>query len=273
MIHDDQIKHIEDWTEKLLSIGKSSFSLAELKEALPQKTHSAIKLALLRLSKKKKILSIHKGYYLITNPQQASQGRIQPSLFVDNLMKYLNRDYYVGMLNAAAFHGSSHQQPQEFYIFTTFPVLRPTAKNGFKINYISRKSIPFGLLENKKTETGYLKISKPIQTAIDLIQFETRIGGLNRASTVINELAETIKPIDVSSSLLDSSPVTALQRLGYILEKELEFKGLADEIYKLLVENNKTLFRIPLKASKAIKGFHSDERWKVIVNTKIEVDE
>jgi hypothetical protein len=34
-----------------------------------------------------------------------------------------------------------------------------------------------------------------------------------------------------------------------------------------------SLFRIPLKASKEIKGFSSDNRWKVIVNTDIEIDE
>jgi hypothetical protein len=32
-------------------------------------------------------------------------------------------------------------------------------------------------------------------------------------------------------------------------------------------------FRIPLKTSTAKKEFPSDERWKVIVNTQIEVDE
>jgi hypothetical protein len=32
------------------------------------------------------------------------------------------------------------------------------------------------------------------------------------------------------------------------------------------------MFRIPLKASAPDKGFESDERWKVILNTKIEID-
>jgi len=67
--------------------------------------------------------------------------------------------------------------------------------------------------------------------------------------------------------------ITTLQRLGYILEKELEYKNLADEIYNLLTRFHKILFRIPLKASKTTKGFHADERWKVIVNMKIEIDE
>jgi hypothetical protein len=39
-----------------------------------------------------------------------------------------------------------------------------------------------------------LKISSPALTATDLVQFEKRIGGLNRAATVINELAEVLRP-------------------------------------------------------------------------------
>ena len=32
-------------------------------------------------------------------------------------------------------------------------------------------------------------------------------------------------------------------------------------------------FRIPLKSSVDVKGFNAENRWKVIVNTKIEIDE
>ena len=37
--------------------------------------------------------------------------------------------------------------------------------------------------------------------------------------------------------------------------------------------NNAVLFRTPLKASAATKGYSADEKWKVIVNTAIEIDE
>jgi len=33
------------------------------------------------------------------------------------------------------------------------------------------------------------------------------------------------------------------------------------------------LFRIPLKAAARDKGFPSDEKWKVIINTTIELEE
>src|SRR5690606_8415197 len=97
---------------------------------------------------------------------------------------------------AAAFHGASHQKPQEYFVMTNFPVLRPTQKKGLKVNYISIKEIPEVLIEKRKTEAGYLNLSNAVLTAGDLIQFERRVGGLNRAATVLNELAEVIDPSD-----------------------------------------------------------------------------
>jgi len=51
-------------------------------------------------------------------------------------MKFLERPYYVALLNAAAYHGASHQQPLESFVTTTFPVLRSMQKKGLKLNYV-----------------------------------------------------------------------------------------------------------------------------------------
>ena len=184
---------LHEWADHLLQKGKMAFSIHELRESYPNSTEASLKLALNRLSKKGKILSIHKGYYLIIPPQYASRGIIPPAIYLDALMKHLKRSYYLGLLNAASFYGAAHQQPQEFFVFTNFPQLRTVNKKGIKVNYISKKDVSNLLIEERKTEGGYLKISSPELTAADLIQFEKRIGGLSRAATVLNELAEEIK--------------------------------------------------------------------------------
>lgn len=156
---------------------------------------------------------------------------------------------------------------------TDFPVLRPTKKKGLKINYISIKEIPEILIEKRKTEAGYLNISVAALTACDLVQFEKRVGGLNLATTVLNELVEVIKPDDFTHALLNHVHVTALQRLGYSLENACSNMELADALFEAMKREKLSLFRIPLKAAKVTKGFSSDNRWKVIVNTEIEIDE
>jgi predicted transcriptional regulator of viral defense system len=225
------------------------------------------------LTDKGKIFSIYKGYYLILPPQYTGKGILPPALFVDAFMKFLGRPYYVALLNAAAYHGASHQQPQEYFVMTSFPVLRATQKRGLKLNYISIKNIPEKLLEQKKTEAGYLSVSSPGLTATDLVQFEKRIGGLNRAATVLNELAEVLNPDDFSTCLLDHVPVTALQRLGFLLEFACFNTSLADALYNAMEKQSLKVYRIPLKASGPVKGSSSANRWRVIENTKIEIDE
>lgn len=254
-------------------MGKYGFALSVLRKFFGDQTETALKFALKRLTDKGKILSIYKGYYLILPPQYYSKGILPPVLFLDSFMKFLERPYYVALLNAAAYHGASHQQPQEYFIMTNFPVLRATHKKGMTLNYISIKHIPENLLEQRKTEAGYLNVSNVALTATDLIQFEKRVGGLSRAATVLNELAEVLHPADFNTELLEYAPTTALQRLGYLLEFACYKPELANALYDAMKEQPLTCFRIPLKASAAIKNFSSENRWKVIVNTKIEIDE
>ncbi len=262
---------INDWVERLAARGRHSFSLKEVRDAFHDDTDAAIKLKLTRLASKGKIISIYKGYYLIITPQYASRGVLPPSLFIDGLMQFLGKPYYVGLLNAASFYGAAHQQPQEYFVFTDFPALRPTRKKGVRINYISKREITDTFLEKRKTETGSINISNPVLTAVDLVQFDKRIGGLDRAATVLNELAESINPKGITESLLRVVPVAALQRLGYLLEVILRH-DIGKRFYEVSQEAGLDFFRVPLKTSGVKKGFPSDERWKVIVNTEIEID-
>lgn len=263
---------VSDWIESVLSKGKIAFSSTQVQEAFPELSDVAIKRSLDRLSKKQKIVSIYRGYYLIIPPQYASKGMLPPALFIDGFMKHLERPYYVGLLNAAAYHGSAHQQPQEFFVVTSSPALRATVRKGVKINYLSKKSVNEKLIESRKIESGYLKISNPALTAIDLVQFEKRSGGLNRVGTVLNELAEAIKPEMFSSVLLNEASTYSIQRLGYLLENPLNQKELATALYEESKKEGLSFYRVPLKASANDKGFPADEKWKVIVNTEIETD-
>lgn len=264
---------INQWQDRVLARGAYGFSKEALHQELPSFSDIAVKRALNRQSSKGKIVSFYKGYYLIIPPQYATKGILPPQLYLDAFMKYLQRPYYVALLNAAAYHGASHQQPQEYFVTTDFPVLRPTQKKGLKINYISIKEIPKLLIEKRKTEAGYLNISNAALTACDLIQFEKRIGGINRAATVLNELVEVIKPSDFSPTLLKHVHVATIQRLGYLLEHVCFRQELADSLFDAMEQEKLGFFRTPLKAANGSIGFASDHRWKVIVNTEIEIDE
>lgn len=264
---------LQAWTETLLAWGRYGFALSELREEFGGQTDTALKFALRRLVDKGKIISVHKGYYLILPPQYAAKGILPPSLFLDAFMKFLQRPYYVSLLSAAAFHGAAHQQPQEFFVTTGFPVLRPTHKKGLKINYISIKHIPQPLTEQRKTEAGYLTISGAVLTATDLVQYENRIGGLSRAATVLAELAEVLTPASFTPELLAHAHTTSLQRLGYLLEYACFQEPLAGALHRVMERQGLSRLRIPLQASGEVRGYSSQNRWNVIVNTKIQLDD
>lgn len=265
--------NVGEWIDHLERRGGNSFTLIQLRNELCNFSEIAIKSALKRLTKKGKIVSVHKGFYLIISALYANRGILPAALFMDSLMNHLHRPYYVGLLSAAAFYGAAHQQPQEYFVITTFPVLRPSHKKGLKVNYVSKRIIDDKLLKERKTESGYLKVSSPVLTASDLVQFERRSGGITRVATVLNELVEEIDPGDFSPEFMKSTPVTVIQKLGYLIEKVIKNENLATELFKASRENHLDFFRIPLKPSAPAKGFSSDNRWKVIANIKVEMDE
>ena len=258
--------------ENLQAHGKNSFSLKQVREHFTNLSQEALSLNLNRLARKNKITSVYKGFYVIISPEYSLQGMIPPILFIDSLMDYLNKPYYIGLLSAAALYGAAHQRPQEFFVINQLPVIRPIHKKGIKINFVGRSVINNKFLEERKTPAGYVKVSSPELTALDLLQFEKHIGGLNRAATVLDELSESIKADRFTEDFILSVPVVMLQRLGYILERILEKVDLSEVLFQRISKIHSTLGRRPLKAGSPVKGFRTDPKWKLIINVEIETD-
>jgi predicted transcriptional regulator of viral defense system len=262
--------YLQGYINTQQSEGRLCFSLNEVIEKYPEHSKFALKLSLNRLSGKKKVISVYKGFYLIIPPEYRQRKIIPPELFINQLFAYLDRPYHVGLLSAAALHGASHQQAMEYYVFISKPAIRPTNVEGLKINYVVKNSISTSGIEKRKTDAGYINISNPELTAIDLIAYQHRIGGFNRASTVLYELSESMSPAKLNEILNENIPFSVLQRLGYILEIVLHKKELAAVIKNYL--SDKKIFRIPLKPGHKKKGFSVSDDWKVIQNSKIETD-
>lgn len=260
---------VEKWIDKQTAYGRNAFSLERAKNELAQHSEIAIKRSLNRLSRKGKIVSVHKGYYVIVTPQYSSRGILPPALFIDGLMRYLERPYYIGLLNAAAFNGAAHQVPQEFFVFTTFPAMRPTVKKGIRINYITRKEIPKNLLEERKTETGTVKLSSPELTAADLLQHSKRIGGLNRVVEVLSELADAIRIEKLNKDFIQFVPAAVIQRFGYLLETAIGAEPIAEALYRSADLKREKFFPVPLSPTGMKRGFRVETRWKIIVNRSI----
>ena len=183
------------------------------------------------------------------------------------MMNFLNKSYYVGLLSAASFHGASHQQPQQFFVVARKPALRKINHKGNTINFFTKSIIPDIGIEHRKTDTGNVRVSGPELTAIDLVYWANRVGGLNRVLSILVELLDAFNVKKLEKLTAYKFPTATLQRLGYIFEKILQNQSLADSLYNFIKE--KPLFRVPLKQQSRRTGFPCNNRWKVIENINI----
>lgn len=264
---------VTNWIEDLQKEGRICFSLTDTEEKFPFYKRIVLKNALTRLVSKGKICSVWRGFYVIIPIEYQAKGIIPEVFYIDWLMKFLRRDYYISLLNAAVFYGAAHQQPQEFSVVTTPPSLRSTQKKGTKINFNNKAIIPEQFTQQRKTPTGYIRISSPELTATDLIQFEKEIGGINRAATVLNELTENCDFGKLTKEFFEYVPTPVIQRLGYILECILGYQLQADNLYSCVEKYNISFRKTPLKNRNPIANCEANKRWKIIINEQIEIDE
>ncbi|WP_257669178.1 type IV toxin-antitoxin system AbiEi family antitoxin domain-containing protein [Parapedobacter tibetensis] len=260
------ISTLEDFVDDLRSQGRHAFSLEETKAHF-ELTGKALLQALFRLKQKNRIVQIRKGYYVIISPEYARQGMIPPALFIDDMMVALERSYYVGLLSASALHGASHQQPMEYFVVIERPPLRAVENNGLKINFYVKKEWDETDIVQIKTDAGYINVSTPELTALDLLYY-LESTGLNRSYTIIIELVEKFKINSLLQTAKRYPQIAAIQRLGFLLDKLGEEK-LAEALYRVL--EGQRYYLTPLSPNKGKEG-DSDNRWKIIVNTELEAD-
>ncbi|WP_418895138.1 type IV toxin-antitoxin system AbiEi family antitoxin domain-containing protein [Limibacterium fermenti] len=264
---------VKEWIEDLQKKGRITFRLSDAIEAFPLLQADTVKRSLTRLTKKRKICSAWNGFYVIVSIEYQDKGIVPVIFYIDHLMKFLGRDYYISLLNAASFYGAAHQRPQEYTIVTTPPSLRASRKEGVKINFINKSTIPEQFTERRKTQTGYVKIASAELTATDLVQYEKEIGGLNRTATVLNELAESLNFKGIRPAFFEYVPLPVIQRLGYLLDVELGFTSLADDLLSEIEKKGNFIRKVPLKYRNSTKGCTINEKWKIIINESIEIDE
>jgi predicted transcriptional regulator of viral defense system len=257
--------YLDKYLTEVRAEGRYAFTLEELKSEFAL-SYPALKQNLYRLKLKKEVAQIRQGFYVIIPPEYSKQGMLPPYLFIDDLMKSLDKQYYVGLLSAAALHGAAHQQPMGYTVITQSPA--PRSIDRLKIVFFSRQDFLQDGIVQKKTPAGYITVSSPELTALEFFDYIHRFG-INRITTVLQELAEAMKPAPLLKIARQYPNTAALQRLGYILEREISAEKLSASLWKALDE--RTCFPVPLSPQKGKRG-ETDSKWKIIKNMEIESD-
>lgn len=224
----------------------------------------------MRLSRKKEVLTLRQGFYLILPPRYKAFGKLPLELYAEKLFKFLGKPYYIAFFSAAAFHGASHQQVQQSYLMTQIPNLRDIKKGNIYLSISATSKWPTGNIQQRKSDSGIFNISSPALTAIDLIHYQSKMGGLNRILAILEELAEAITPEDIQELLHWYPHTSSIQRLGFLLEELGAVQSLTSHLEGSL--KNRNYFPVLLSPEKDSKPGRVNNIWKVDVNIELESD-
>ena len=267
------IMTLQKWIKDRAIHGFPTFSIEDVRETGMYSSEQILQNELYRLCSNKTIASVYRGFYVIIPVQYVLRGSVPATYYIDQLMAYLSKPYYVCMLSAAELLGAAHQRPQQFSVMTTFPKRRVVSTRNVIIDWFYREGLPEDALITKNTETGTIRISNPLLTAADLVQYQQHVGGLSRVATVLEELSEQIDIKSQFASLASFVKKVTWQRLGYILEHVVEENELADELYEQIRNLPGSLMYMPLSTSAEDNTSERNSRWKININVQIEKDD
>jgi predicted transcriptional regulator of viral defense system len=260
-------EYIDDYLLKIRSKGRFSFTFEELNQTFDS-SEQAIRKKLYRLKADNKIAIIRKDFYVVLPPEYSKNGSLPIFLYIDDLMKYLGRNYYLGLYTAASLYGAAHQQPMEYQVIVQSP-MRAIVENNTRINFLVRKTLEQDGIEKKNSAAGYFNVSSPELTALDFMSFNGKIGGISRITPILGELIEEIKSSKMYKIASRYPQMSSLQRLGYLYDKVYNRQDLVIPIQRAL--KGKTTQNILLSVASPKQG-NIDRNWKVDINVIIEND-
>lgn len=261
------MKSLKKYITTLLGQGKYFFSKQEVLSQLGLNPIQ-FKSQAYRLSQKTAIKRLIKDFFMIIPAEYYNLGSLPPHWIVDALMRYLDQEYYIGLLSAASFYGATEQQPMIFQVITTKSI-RPIKLQRTSIEFHVSNQCLSALKTTISAPTGYVKISRREQTVVDLVRYYDICGYLSNVALVIKSLTEEIDKILFKQVIEREKINTVLQRTGYLLEL-IKLSDLA-----LIVEqelSKRELEYVLLRPDFHIKSGNKNERWKLIINDSLEIE-
>lgn len=269
----EKVRYLQDWVINQMIRGRYIFTKEDVLNIGLAASNQEIQNNLGRLTRAGVIMSPWQNFYVVIPTEYKLRGIVPPAFYIDSLMQFLGRDYYVSLMSAAELSGASHQRSMVFQVMANGNSIRSGVKNGVRLEMTLCRKLPLDYVNKVRTQMGTMNVSGPELTALDCVAHEQKVGGLSRVAEIIAELCENLSWADDRLKLLDYFTSATIQRLGYIIEL-LGENALSDKLYGLMKKTGKQIRKVPLKQSKAIpEDMKPEGRWKIIENYKLEIDE
>jgi len=220
------------------------------------------------LVKRIEIVSPCRGFWIPIPYEYRQWGAPEATYYIDRMMRFLDVDYYVGWMTAAAILGAGHHASQVFQVATAKTVRnRVIGRSDFK--FYQRSNVGPLPTFRYKTQTGAINVSTRAATMLSAANDLSNVSGLDNAANIIIELSETedvfIGEVAVCSALF---PISALRRLGWILENFTDTSGL-DQLVRI---NQESKVRQSKLSTYKPYSDRIDIKWSLDINERIEPD-
>ncbi|MFZ4780042.1 MAG: type IV toxin-antitoxin system AbiEi family antitoxin domain-containing protein [Terrimicrobiaceae bacterium] len=208
--------------------------------------------------------SLRRGIYIIVPPEYRVNGAPPVDWWLDACFSHLGEPYYVGLLSAAGFHGSSHQAVQSVQIMISSTTPRRDMRIGrLHLKFFQKSGVEKTPAFEPSPAYAPMKVSTVGATMFDLVKYAPRLGGLGRVGEVISDLPAKVDSL--REALAVGQEIPTVQRLGYLLD-EMKRPNISDMLVKWLA--SRTYPPVPLLLGSPIpEKVTSDNRWRIINNT------
>lgn len=255
---------LPDW---LLSHGIASATTDEIAKFIDVPANQ-VRQRMVPLMKRSEMVSPARGLWVPVSPEYREWGGPEAISYIDELMRHLNTDYYVGWMTASSLLGASHHASQVFQVATSKTVANRVIGRSDLMFYRRSNAATLPVFRFK-TKSGFAKVSTRAATMLSITNDMDLAAGPNNVTNIIIELSETDELyIPEIAGCAHLFPVSALRRLGWMLENYADEQDLS-ALLDISQASETKLSKLSMYD--AYSG-RIDKKWSLDINTRIEPD-
>jgi hypothetical protein len=114
-----------------------------------------------------------------------------------------------------------------------------------------------------------MRVSTPATTVVDLVRFVKAAGHLDHVAALIADLSPTLDAKRLVASVRTVGDIPNAQRLGYILDR-IRQRAISDALHAW-VEPRIQRTQL-LRPGRPANGATEDRRWRLFINSPLEVE-
>ena len=255
------------FVDGLLAVGRVAFTQDEL-VAQTGLSPIAARNQLLRLDGLIQRVMPRQPFYLIVSPEHRAIGAPPPAWWLDDYFRWLNRPYYVALQSAAAEYGSAAQAIQVTQVISDRPH-RDILLGRLRVQFFVKGNARATPVQSPEQAQAPLYISTPEATALDLVAYANRLGGIERAAETLAPLLKAFTRTRLTEALKAGVATAYVQRFGCVLE-HIGGAAFADVVERYLAEiPTNRVFLAPGRSAGSTPILNS--RWNVLANIRLEI--